>query len=135
MRLMTSESPKGGGVRPLFAQAEAGNGADAGGSVAPEVGQVATKAEVQGSVVALRDAGKSYAAIARNLRMPRALDAQLAFVRAVRDTPELERTDLVKREFERLELLEHRIRDDAAQEPDRMRQRLAALEKLRAALK
>jgi hypothetical protein len=90
---------------------------------------------VPSSVIALRDAGKSYAAIARNLSLPRALDAQLAFVRAVRGTPELERTELLKREFKRLELLEQRIRDDSAPDPDRMRQRLAALEKLRAALK
>lgn len=85
------------------------------------------------SVIQLRDAGKSYAAIARKLAMSSSVQAQAAFVNALRGRPEDERDALTARELARLEVLEHKIRDDAG-DPARTTQRLGALEKLRSAL-
>lgn len=86
------------------------------------------------SVIELRDAGKSYAAIARKLAMSSSVQAQAAFVNALRGRPEDERNALTERELARLEVLEHKIRDDDGGDPARTSQRLGALEKLRSAL-
>jgi len=91
--------------------------------------------EVEGKVLALRESGMSYAAVARELRIDNAVDAQAAFVRAVRRQPEAERLELVGRESGRLDILESRIRADGASDVERTERRLVALEKLRSALK
>src|SRR5579884_1587318 len=59
----------------------------------------------------LREKGHSYAAVARNLGLKRAVDARAAFLRALRSRPESDRTQIVVREHERLDALEARIRD------------------------
>jgi hypothetical protein len=86
------------------------------------------------TVIALREGGRSYAAIARQLTMSSSVQAQAAFVRAIRQRPREERADLVERELGRLDDLEKRIRARADQNPDKASQHLVALEKLRFAL-
>ncbi len=85
------------------------------------------------AVIDLREAGRSYAAIARELTMPGSVQAQAAFVRAVRHRPQQERTGLIERELGRLDDLERKIRAD--QDPNRASKHLVALEKLRSVLK
>ena len=86
-------------------------------------------------VVALRERGKSYSAIASALGMKRAVNANEAFVRAMRSLSEKERTTMQQREFARLDQLEARIRSRDAQQPDKMQRHLVALEALRDGLK
>lgn len=82
-------------------------------------------------VVALRERGQSYSAVASALGMKRATNAQEAFVRAMRSLPENERKALQGREAARLDQLEVRIRSRDANEPVKMERHLVALEALR----
>lgn len=86
-------------------------------------------------VVALRERGKSYSAIASALGMKRAVDANEAFVRAMRGLADKERSALRQRESVRLDQLEGRIRSRDAHEPAKMERHLVALEALRETLK
>lgn len=115
---MTEESPQQGRVEPP---------STTDGAVAPA-------GEMDDRVVALRESGRSYAAIARQLGIARAVDAQAAFVRALRHQPDAARADLVRRESVRLDDLEKRIREDGGQDPARAERRLVALQKLRRAI-
>jgi hypothetical protein len=63
--------------------------------------------------------------------LKRAVDAQAAFLRALRTRQGEERVRLVQREGERLDELETRIRTRDAADPEKMERRLLALEKLR----
>ncbi|HMK99397.1 MAG TPA: hypothetical protein VK428_04350 [Acidimicrobiales bacterium] len=81
--------------------------------------------------LALRDSGKTYAAVARSIGLKRAVDAQAAFLRALRRREGEERSRLVDRESSRLVELETRIRSRDANEPEKMERRLQALAKLR----
>jgi hypothetical protein len=89
---------------------------------------------VDEEVVVLREKGESYSAVARALGLKRAMDAQAAFVRAVRSRPDTERAALSKRESLRLDQLEERIRSRDAEDPVKLARRLTALEALRQAL-
>jgi len=82
----------------------------------------------------LRDSGKTYAAVASSLGFKRAVDAQAAFLRALRKRDGEEHSRLVQREWARLDELETRIRTRDAADPEKMERRLQALAKLRAAL-
>ena len=82
-------------------------------------------------MLALRESGKTYAAVARSLGLKRAVDAQAAFLRAVRRREGDERSGLVERENARLVVLEDRIRTRDAADPEKMERRLGALAKLR----
>ncbi|MHB8506220.1 MAG: hypothetical protein ACYDEN_10990 [Acidimicrobiales bacterium] len=84
--------------------------------------------------LSLRESGRSYAAIARELGLKRSTDARSAFVRAVRQQPQADRTESFRREASRLDVLERRIRDRDRGEPETMERRLAALAKLREGL-
>jgi hypothetical protein len=90
--------------------------------------------DVDEEVVSLREKGESYSAVARALGLKRAMDAQAAFVRAVRSRPDPERAALSKRESLRLDQLEERIRSRDAEDPVKLERRLTALEALRQAL-
>jgi hypothetical protein len=79
----------------------------------------------------LRDSGKTYAAVASSLGVKRAVDAQAAFLRALRQREGEERSRLVQRESDRLDTLEARIRTRDAADPEKMERRLVALTKLR----
>jgi hypothetical protein len=90
--------------------------------------------DVDEEVVSLREKGESYSAVTRALGLKRAIDAQAAFVRAVRSRPDPERAGLSKRESLRLDQLEERIRSRDAEDPVKLERRLTALEALRQAL-
>jgi hypothetical protein len=79
----------------------------------------------------LRDAGRTYAAIARTVGFKRATDAQAAFLRALRSRQGAERGRLTQRESVRLDELEQRIRSRDADAPEKMERRLGALAKMR----
>ncbi len=66
--------------------------------------------------------------------MPGSVQAQAAFVRAVRHRPQPERIQLVERELGRLANLEKKIRGDTDQDPNKASQQLVAVAKLRSAL-
>jgi hypothetical protein len=63
--------------------------------------------------------------------MKRAVNAQEAFLRAMRSLPEKEQKALHQRESDRLDQLEVRIRSRDAEEPAKMERHLVALEALR----
>jgi len=86
-------------------------------------------------VVALRERGKSYSAIASTLGMKRAVDANEAFVRALRSLSEKERSALQQREWARLDQLEARIRSRDALQPAKMERSLVGLAALRETMK
>jgi hypothetical protein len=82
-------------------------------------------------VLALRGENLSFAAIATRLGLRRSKDAYEGFHRAVQSSAETERPELIRQELDRLATLEVRIRSRDAAEPEKMRTRLAALEKMR----
>lgn len=85
--------------------------------------------------MALREQGRSFAAIARTLGLKRAADAREAFLRELRSRPEEERPQLVEREMERLDRLEARIRERDTDEPEKLQTRLTALAAMRQSLR
>jgi len=80
---------------------------------------------------ALRSDGQSFARVAAQLGMPRAVDAVAAFNRALRLLPVEQRQDHVDAELARLDRLAQKLK--TASEPDgpETTRRLAVLEKLR----
>jgi DNA-binding transcriptional MerR regulator len=84
--------------------------------------------------MALREQGRSFAAIARSLGLKRAGDARESFLRELRSRPDEERQHLVEQEQERLDKLEARIRARDADEPDKLQARLGALAAMRESL-
>jgi hypothetical protein len=85
--------------------------------------------------MALREQGRSFAAIASTLGLKRAVDAREAFLRELRSRPEEERQRLVEHELARLDQLEARIRARDADEPDKLQTRLGALKAMRESLR
>jgi hypothetical protein len=79
----------------------------------------------------LREAGQTFASVARSLGFKRASMAQAAFLRALRQREGAERAQLTKRESARLDQLETRIRTRDAADPEKMERRLGALGKMR----
>ena len=69
--------------------------------------------------------------MARSLGLKRSVDAQAAFLRALRRREGEERSGLVERETARLSQLEARIRTRDVADPEKMERRLVALGKLR----
>jgi hypothetical protein len=69
------------------------------------------------------------------LGLKRAIEAQAAFIRALRQRNDQEREILSQQELGRLDVLEVRIRDRDADDPEKMTRRLGALEKLREAVR
>jgi hypothetical protein len=82
-------------------------------------------------VIAQREQGLSYSAVARTLGIKRAVGVQAASVRAMRRLPDGEREALYKRESERLDQLEARIRSHDAVQPAKLERHLIALGALR----
>jgi hypothetical protein len=69
--------------------------------------------------------------VASSLGLKRSSDARAAFLRALARRPENERARLSKRELERLDQLEARIRDRDRDAPEKMQRRLGALAVMR----
>jgi hypothetical protein len=82
-------------------------------------------------VLALREQGESFSAIARTLELGRAIEAHRRLVHALSAYKGAERQRLVAREEVRLDELEQRIRDRDAAEPDKIERRILAVDKYR----
>lgn len=109
-------------------------------TVAPERGRTPKQRrpptqEVDAQVLALREAGSSFSAIARLLELGRATDAHRSFVRAIGAHDDVERRQLVDNERSRLDLLEQRIRDRDAADPAKIERRLLGVTRFREALR
>ena len=86
-------------------------------------------------VLALREGGSSFSAIARRLELHRAIDAHHSFVRALGTYAGNDRQRLVEGEEDRLDRLEKRIRTRDAADPEKVTRRLRGIDKLREALR
>lgn len=86
-------------------------------------------------VLALREAGSSYSAIARALDLDRATDAHRRFVRALGGLDSASRRHMVDNEEARLDRLEQRIRDRDALDAAKVACRLRGVTNLREALR
>jgi hypothetical protein len=93
-----------------------------------------TPTKVSEQALTLREGNASYSAIARRLSLRRAVDAHQAFIRAVNARTGDEQALLVANEQARLDLLETRIRERDAADPEKIQRRVEAVSKLRAAL-
>ncbi len=83
----------------------------------------------------MREAGSSYAQIAQALGIKRAREAHTLFMRALGNRPDPDRAAMARRESQRLDQLEARIRSRDAHDPEKMTRRLGALEDLRQGLR
>jgi hypothetical protein len=86
-------------------------------------------ADASARILELRGAGHSFAGIAADVGLPRAIDAFDAFVRALRGMSAAERKALKKAEGGRLDVLERRTR--ARSTPEKLDKKLAAIANLR----
>lgn len=91
--------------------------------------------DVDAQVLALREGGNSYSAIARRLELGRAIDAHRSFVRALGAHDGAQRRQLLDNEEARLDRLEQRIRDRDAADPDKVKRRLLGVDKFREAIR
>lgn len=91
--------------------------------------------EVDAQVLALREGGCSFSAIARQLELHRAIDAHRSFVRALGALHGDDRRRHVASEEERLDRLEERIRTRDVDDPDKVRRRLMGVDKFREVLR
>jgi hypothetical protein len=82
-------------------------------------------------VANLRDAGRSYSFVAQTLGLKRARDAHSSFVRVLTGMPAEQRAAMAKREAERLDALEARVRVRDGDDPTTLARRLGAVQKLR----
>lgn len=108
-------------------------------STAPERGKAsrrprAATQEVDAQVLALREGGCSFSAIARRLELHRAIDAHRSFVRALGACNANDRRHLVESEEARLARLEERIRARDGADPEKVERRLMGVNKFREAL-
>jgi hypothetical protein len=94
-----------------------------------------TTRELDAQVLALRQGGSSFSAIARTLELHRAIDAHRSFVRALVAHTGNERRRLVEGEEGRLDRLEQRIRSRDATDPEKVKHRLRGIDKFREALR
>ena len=86
-------------------------------------------------ILALRDQEHTFASIAGAVGLKRSSDAHAGFVRAVRELPEDQRTEVLQREAQRLDRLEQRIRTRDGADPTKMARRLEALQAMRDVLR
>lgn len=90
--------------------------------------------DVDAQALAMREVGNSFSAIARRLELERASDAHRSFLRAAESYDGAARQRIVDSEEARLNLLEARIRQRDAAQPDKLERRLAGVAKYRAAI-
>ena len=79
----------------------------------------------------LREAGHSFAGIAKTLGLERASDARAAFLRDLGGRVGKERKALTDRELERLDKLEVRVRARDAEDPEKLDRELKTLAAMR----
>jgi DNA-binding transcriptional MerR regulator len=93
-----------------------------------------TALELDAQVLALREAGTSFSAIARQLELERAVDAHRYFVRALNAHRGEDRRRLIGNEEARLDRLEERIRARDAADATKVAHRLRGVTNLREAI-
>lgn len=86
-------------------------------------------------MLALREGGCSFSAIARRLELHRAIDAHRSFVRALGAYNGTDRRRLIESEEERLDRLERRIRTRDVADPEKVKRRLTGVDNFREALR
>lgn len=91
--------------------------------------------DVDARVLALRESGASFSAIARSLELGRATDAHRSFVRALGAHDGDRHRQLLENEEARLDELERRIRDRDAADAAKVERRLLGVAKLREAIR
>jgi len=97
-------------------------------------GQRLSAPQLDAQVLALRETGTSFSAIARKLDLERAVDAHRCFVRALNAFDGLDRRRLIDNEKSRLDRLADRIRDRDAADTTKVARRLRGLTNLREAI-
>ena len=95
---------------------------------------MATTIEQDEQVLALRRQGLSFAAIARDLDIDRAITANRAFNRALRTRPAAEQEVVRAEENRRLDALAARVRSRAGLTPEDVERKLRNIERLRSQL-
>jgi transposase-like protein len=85
-------------------------------------------------VLALREEGRTYAGIARELGIERTLDANAAFNRALRRRPSEEQESLRNHEVARLDALAERLRRRSDLDEAEMTRRIRSLDRLKKTL-
>ncbi len=103
-----------------------------GGSSKPR--RLSTR-DVDVQVVAMREGGDSFSAIARKLELGRAVDAHRCFVRSLGALDTEQRQQVIANEEARYDLLEIRIRERDAADPAKIERRLLGVEKYREAIR
>ena len=88
-------------------------------------------AERDSAVVALREQGRSFASIARALGLDGPIQANAAFVTALRRLPAAEQEDLRGHELARLDALGERLRQRSDLDETEMARRARSLDRLR----
>lgn len=96
--------------------------------------EIVENTDQDNSVLVLREQGKSFTAIARDLGMPRSVDANAAFNRALRRRPAGEQESLRSHEMARLDALGERVRRRSDLDEAEVERRMRSLERLRKAL-
>ena len=86
---------------------------------------------IDAQALALREAGKSFSAIARTLELDRATEAHKCYLRALGTHEGDDLRQLIKNEEARLDELERRIRERDAADTSKLERRLLALQNLR----
>jgi hypothetical protein len=99
------------------------------GVVAPE-----DSPERDEKVLALREEGRTFVGIARELGMERTLDANAAFNRALRRRPPAEQESLRSHEIARLDALAERVRRRNDLDEAEVARRIRSLDRLKKAL-
>jgi hypothetical protein len=89
-------------------------------------------AATDSEVLRLRGTGQAFARISRDLGLARAVDAQQAFQRAVRQLPAGERDRVCREEGSRLDRLAAQVNADSSLSVEDRDRRLAGVERLRA---
>ncbi len=89
-------------------------------------------AATDNEVLRLRGTGHAFARISRELGLTRAVDAQQAFQRAVRQLPAGERDRVCREEDSRLDRLAAQVNADSSLSVEDRARRLAVVERLRA---
>jgi len=103
---------------------------EGGGDAGPSRPRV-VQGDIDRRVLALREDGRTFSAIARTVGMNRAVDAHKAMLRYLKAQPEGERRQLVARELQRLDTLEVRIRTRDAGDPEKLARRIGAVKAMR----
>jgi hypothetical protein len=85
-------------------------------------------------VLALREEGRTYARIARELGIERTLDANAAFNRALRRRPSEEQDSLRSHEMARLDALAERVRRRSDLDEAEVSRRIRSLDRLKKTL-